>query len=92
MMTVFSEHHRCAEQRYAGRRSRLAPLHKSVKSLKDRHQVMRAANDRYRASMAGHAIRDAGQKAVAKMPAPRICAPGSTTSRQAAPQSPAEIV
>jgi hypothetical protein len=49
---------------------KLAPLRKSIYSLKDPRQVMRAANDRYLVFMACLDNPDAGQKAIAKMAAP----------------------
>ncbi len=66
----FFKHHRYVEQRNGQRLFKLAPLRKSIYSLKDLRQVMRAANDRYLASMACLDNPDAGQKAIAKMAAP----------------------
>jgi hypothetical protein len=48
----------------------LLPLRKSIFSLKDLRQFMRAANDRYLAFMACLDNPDAGEKALAKMAAP----------------------
>ena len=66
----FFKHHRYVEQRNGERLFKLAPLRKSIYSLKDLRQVMRAANDRYLAFMACLDNPDAGQKAIAKMAAP----------------------
>jgi uncharacterized protein (DUF1778 family) len=66
----FFKHHRYVEQRNGERVFKLAPLRKSIYSLKDLRQVMRAANDRYLAFMACLDNPDAGQKAIAKMAAP----------------------
>ncbi len=66
----FFKHHRYVEQRNGQRVFKLAPLRKSIYSLKDLRQVMRAANDRYLAFMACLDNPDAGQKAIAKMAAP----------------------
>jgi hypothetical protein len=66
----FFKHHRYVEQRNGERLFKLAPLRKSIYSLKDLRQVMRAANDRYLAFMACLDNPDAGHKAIAKMAAP----------------------
>lgn len=66
----FFKHHRYVEQRNGERLFKLAPLRKSIYSLKDLRQVMRAANDRYLAFMACLDNPDAAQKALAKMAAP----------------------
>jgi hypothetical protein len=66
----FFKHHRYVEQRNGERIFKLAPLRKSIYSLKDLRQVMRAANERYLAFMACLDNPDAGQKALAKMAAP----------------------
>jgi hypothetical protein len=58
------------EQRNAERLFKLAPLRKSIYSLKDLRQVMGAANDRYLAFMACLDNPDAARKALAKMAAP----------------------
>jgi DNA-binding transcriptional ArsR family regulator len=65
----FFKHHRYVEQRNGDRVFKLAPLRKSIYSLGDLRQVMRAANDRYLAFMACLDNPDAGQKAIAKMAA-----------------------
>jgi hypothetical protein len=66
----FFKHHRYVEQRNGERVFKLAPLRKSIYSLRDLRQVMRAANDRYFAFMACLDNPDAGQKAIAKIAAP----------------------
>jgi len=66
----FFKHHRYVEQRNGERVFKLAPLRKSIYSLKDLRDLMRAANDRYLAFMACFDNPDAGQKAIAKMAAP----------------------
>jgi hypothetical protein len=66
----FFKHHRYVEQRNGERVFKLAPLRKSIYSLKDLRQVMHAANNRYLAFMACLDNPDAGQKAIAKMAAP----------------------
>jgi hypothetical protein len=66
----FFKHHRYVEQRNGERVFKLARLRKSIYSLKDLRQVMRAANNRYLAFMACLDNPDAGQKAIAKMAAP----------------------
>jgi hypothetical protein len=66
----FFKHHRYVEQRNGERVFKLAPLRKSIYSLKDLRQVMHAANDRYLAFMACLDNPDAAQKALAKMAAP----------------------
>ena len=58
------------EQRNGERVFKLAPLRKSIDSLKDLRQVMRSANDRYLACMACLDKSNAGHKAIAKMAAP----------------------
>ena len=66
----FFKHHRYVEQRNGKHIFKLAPLRKSIYSLKDLRQVMHAANDRYLAFMACLDNPDAGRKAIAKMAAP----------------------
>jgi len=66
----FFKHHRYVEQRNGERVFKLAPLRKSIYSLRDLRHVMRAANDRYLAFMACLDNPDAGQKSIAKMAAP----------------------
>jgi hypothetical protein len=67
---AFFKHHRYVEQRNGERIFKLAPLRKSIYSLKDLRQLMQAANDRYYAFMACISNPDADQKALAKMAAP----------------------
>ena len=66
----FFKHHRYVEQRNGDRIFKLAPLRKSIYSLRDLRHVMHAANDRYLAFMACLDNPDAEQKAIAKMAAP----------------------
>jgi len=66
----FFKHHRYVEQRNGERVFKLAPLRKSLYSLKDLRHLMRAANDRYLAFMACIDNPDAGQHALAKMAEP----------------------
>lgn len=66
----FFKHHRYVEQRNGEHVFKLAPLRKSIYSLGDLRQLMRAANDRYLAFMACLDNPDAAQKALAKMAAP----------------------
>ena len=66
----FFKHHRYVEQRNGERVFKLAPLRKSIYSLRDLRQLMQAANDRYLAFMACLDNPDAGHKAIAKMAAP----------------------
>jgi hypothetical protein len=66
----FFKHHRYVEQRNGEHVFKLAPLRKTIYSLRDLRQVMHAANDRYLAFMACLDNPDAGQKAIAKMAAP----------------------
>jgi hypothetical protein len=68
-VSVF-KHHRYVEQRNGERFFKLAPLRKSIYSLKDLRQLMHAANDRYLAFMACLDNPDAARKALAKMAAP----------------------
>ena len=66
----FFKHHRYVEQRNGERVFKLAPLRKSIYSLRDLRTLMQAANNRYFAFMACIDNPDAGQKAVAKMAGP----------------------
>jgi hypothetical protein len=66
----FFRHHRYVEQRNGERLFKLAPLRKSIYSLKDLRQLMGAANERYLSFMACLDNPDAAQKALAKMAAP----------------------
>ncbi len=63
----FFKHHRWVEQRNGKRVFKLAPLRKSIYSLRDLRQLMQAANGRYLAFMACIDHPDAGQKAIGKM-------------------------
>jgi hypothetical protein len=67
---AFFKHHRYVEQRNGESVFKLAPLRKSIYSLKDLRQVMQLANNRYYAFMAYISNPDADQKALAKMAAP----------------------
>jgi hypothetical protein len=67
---TFFKHHRHVEQRNGQRVFKLAPLRKSIYSLKDLRRLMSAANDRYLTFMACLDNPDAAQKALAKMAAP----------------------
>jgi len=67
---AFFKHHGYVEQRNGERIFKLAPLRKSIYSLKDLRQLMQAANDRYYAFMASISNSEADQKALAKMAAP----------------------
>jgi hypothetical protein len=66
----FFKHHRYVEQRNSERVFKLAPLRKSIYSLKDLRRLMSAANERYLAFMACLDNPDAAHKALAKMAAP----------------------
>jgi len=55
------------EQRNGERVLKLAPLRKSIYSLRDLRQVMQAANDRYLSFMAYLDNPDAKHEAIAKM-------------------------
>jgi hypothetical protein len=64
------KHHRHVEQRNGERVLKLAPLRRSLYSLRDLRQLMQAANDRFPAFMACLDNPDAAQKALAKVAAP----------------------
>jgi len=66
----FFKHHRHVEQRTGERVFKLAPLRKSIYSLRNLRQLMRAANTRYLAFMACLDNPDAAHKALAKMAGP----------------------
>ncbi len=66
----FFKHHRWVEQRNGKRVFKLAPLRKSLYSLRDLRQLMQAANTRYLTFMACIDNPDAGQKAIGKMAGP----------------------
>ena len=66
----FFKHHRWVEQRNGDKTFKLAPLRKTIYSLRDLRQLMKAANDRYFAFMACVDNPDAGQKALDKMANP----------------------
>ena len=66
----FFKHHRWVEQRDGGRRFKLAPLRKSIHSLKDLRTLMHAANERYLAFIAATDNPDAGLRAIDKTAKP----------------------
>jgi hypothetical protein len=66
----FFKHHRHVEQRNGQTVFKLAPLRKSIYSLKDLRGLMQAANERYLAFMACLESPDVEQQALAKMAAP----------------------
>ena len=66
----FFKHHRSVEQRNGETVFKLAPLRKSIYSLKDLRTLMQAANTRYLAFMACFDNPNAGEKAIAKMAGP----------------------
>jgi len=67
---TFFKHHRWVEQRNGERVFKLAPLRKSLYSLRHLHQLLSDANNRYLAFMACIDNPDAGQKAIGKMAGP----------------------
>ena len=66
----FFKHHRWVEQRDGNRVWKLAPLRKSIYSLRDLRTLMKAANDRYLAFLASIDHPDAGLKAIDKLAKP----------------------
>ena len=63
----FFKHHRWVEQRNGEKVWKLAPLRKSIYSLRDLRKLMKAANARYLAFMAAIDNPDVGLKALDKM-------------------------
>jgi hypothetical protein len=66
----FFKHRRWVEQRNGNRVWKLAPLRKSIYSLRDLRTLMKAANDRYLAFLASIDYPDAGLNAIDKMAKP----------------------
>ena len=66
----FFKTHRVVEQRDGNEVWKLAPLHKSIYSLRDLRKVMHAANERYLAFIAAIDNPDAGLKAIDKVAQP----------------------
>ena len=67
---AFFKHHRWVEQRDGGKQFKLAPLRKSIYSLRALRKLMNAANERYLAFMAALDNPNVGLKAIDKMAKP----------------------
>ena len=66
----FFKHHRWVEQRNGEKIWKLAPLRKSIYSLRDLRKLMKAANERYLTFMAAIDNPDTGLKAIDKIAKP----------------------
>jgi hypothetical protein len=66
----FFKHHRWVEQRGGGKTFKLASVRKSIYSLADLRELMRAANERYLAFIAAIDNPDAGLRAIHQMAKP----------------------